>query len=390
MTVQTNVKVPQIRFKGFTGAWVDKKLGDIGQTQSGIGFPDAEQGGKTGVPFFKVSDMTRVGNDREMLTSNNYVSNSQLMRKKWTPISNVPAVIFAKVGAAIMLNRKRMVRSPFLIDNNLMSYLFDSTWDINFGQTLFDTINLPFYSQVGALPSYNGSDIESIVIHRPDEVEEQQKIGEYFRKLDCLIGLHQRKHEKLVTLKKSMLQKMIPQGGATAPEMRFKGFNEPWVKIKLGDILLSHSYRPYLSDLISTGGFDVIQQGDRPIAGYASGTPFEEFEDVILFGDHTLSLFRPERPFLVSSDGVKILGNRLGLFRDYFYSLLLACMPASEGYKRHLAILKEIEISVSLNKKEQEKFGTYFRMLDNLISKQASQLQKLKQIKTACLEMMFV
>lgn len=209
MFPQPGAKTPKIRFKGFSGAWVEKKLGDVGQTQSGIGFPDAEQGGKTGIPFFKISDMSLVGNEQEMLTSNNYVSDAQLKRKKWTPIGDVPAVIFAKVGAAIMLNRKRMVRRPFLIDNNTMAYIFDSTWETNFGRTLFDTINLPIYAQVGALPSYNGSDIESIVIHRPKNREEQQKIGTYFHTLDKLISKHATQLQKLQQIKFAFLQKMF-------------------------------------------------------------------------------------------------------------------------------------------------------------------------------------
>lgn len=209
MFPQPGTTTPEIRFKGFSGEWVEDKLGDIGQTQSGLGFPDAEQGGKAGTPFFKVSDMSRLGNEQEMISCNNYVSDAQLKRKKWTPISNVPAVIFAKVGAAIMLNRKRMVRSPFLIDNNTMAYLFDATWDTGFGRTLFDTLNLPFYAQVGALPSYNGSDIESIPVHRPVNREEQQKIGTYFCTLDSLISKHTTQLKKLQQIKSACMEKMF-------------------------------------------------------------------------------------------------------------------------------------------------------------------------------------
>ena len=200
---------PEIRFKGFFGAWVQKKLGDLGRTQSGIGFPESQQGGKVGTPFFKISDMSLSGNEAEMLTSNNYVSEEQVRQRRWTPISDVPAVIFAKVGAAIMLNRKRMVRSPFLIDNNAMAYIFDSSWDTNFGKTLFDTINLPSYAQVGALPSYNGSDIESIVILRPEDKIEQQKIGAHFRALDSLTSQHATQLHKLQQIKSACLEKMF-------------------------------------------------------------------------------------------------------------------------------------------------------------------------------------
>ena len=186
--------VPEVRFEGFTDAWEKRKLGDIGSCQSGIGFPDAEQGGTEGIPFFKVSDMNLNGNEYELVYSNNYVTQEQIERKKWKPITEVPAIFFAKVGAAVMLNRKRLVNTPFLLDNNTMAYKFGNDWDTNFGRTLFDTINLASLVQVGALPSYNANDVESIEIALPT-IEEQKKIGEYFANLDHLITLHQRKYK---------------------------------------------------------------------------------------------------------------------------------------------------------------------------------------------------
>ena len=186
--------VPEVRFEGFTDAWEKRKLGDIGSCQSGIGFPDAEQGGTEGIPFFKVSDMNLNGNEYELVYSNNYVTQEQIERKKWKPITEVPAIFFAKVGAAVMLNRKRLVNTPFLLDNNTMAYKFGNDWDTNFGRTLFDTINLASLVQVGALPSYNANDVESIEIALPT-IEEQKKIGAYFSNLDHLITLHQRKYK---------------------------------------------------------------------------------------------------------------------------------------------------------------------------------------------------
>ena len=201
-------KIPLIRFKGYTEDWEQRKLGELGSCQSGIGFPDSEQSGKEGIPFFKVSDMNINGNEYELKYSNNYVTDEQIKRRKWKPITDVPAMFFAKVGAAVMLNRKRLINIPFLLDNNTMAYKFGDGWDTNFGRALFDTINLASLVQVGALPSYNASDVEDIEISMPS-LYEQQKIGSYFQSLDNLITLHQRKVEKLKNIKKSMLQKMF-------------------------------------------------------------------------------------------------------------------------------------------------------------------------------------
>ncbi len=201
--------VPEVRFPGFTDAWEQRKLGEIGQCQSGVGFPDAEQGGTTGIPFFKVSDMNNPGNETEMVNANNYVTEEQIARKKWKPITEVPAMFFAKVGAAVLLNRKRLVSFPFLLDNNTMAYKFSSKWDARFGKAVFETIYLPGLAQTGALPSYNARDVENISIFIPATKEEQVRIGGFFKTIDDTITLHQRKVEALQKLKKSLLQQMF-------------------------------------------------------------------------------------------------------------------------------------------------------------------------------------
>ena len=203
-----NSKQPNLRFKKFKGDWEQRKLGTVGKTQSGIGFPNKEQGGQKGVPFFKVSDMNNNGNEFEMTTSNNYVTEQQINRKKWKTITKVPAVIFAKVGAALMLNRKRLVTVPFLIDNNTMAYMFSKNWDPYFGKVLFDTLNLPKYAQTGALPSFNGSDIENIKVMFPNQVE-QQIIGCFFESINGLITHQQNRLTQLTALKKYLLQKLF-------------------------------------------------------------------------------------------------------------------------------------------------------------------------------------
>lgn len=173
-------------------SWEQRKLGEVGKARSGVGFPDIEQGGTSGTPFFKVSDMNNDGNENEMNVANNYVTDAQIVARRWSPIEEVPAIFFAKVGAAVMLNRKRLCRFPFLLDNNTMAYSLDKNlWDADFAKALFETVDLTSLVQVGALPSYNAGDVEAMEIMLP-EVSEQRQIGAYFRQLDSLITLHQR------------------------------------------------------------------------------------------------------------------------------------------------------------------------------------------------------
>ena len=185
--------ISTVNKKRITSSWEQRKLGDIGKARSGVGFPDADQGGLTGVPFFKVSDMNSDGNENEMTVANNYVTAEQIADHRWSPITELPAIFFAKVGAAVMLNRKRLCRFPFLLDNNTMAYSLSPTkWDADFAKALFGTVDLTSLVQVGALPSYNAGDVESMEIYLPSLLEQEQ-IGAYFKHLDNLITLHQRK-----------------------------------------------------------------------------------------------------------------------------------------------------------------------------------------------------
>ncbi|MFM0620532.1 restriction endonuclease subunit S [Streptococcus suis] len=200
---------PELRFPEFTDAWKQRKLGEVGYAKSGVGFPEKEQGGTTGIPFFKVSDMNTNGNENELVVANNYVTDEQISKRKWRVITEVPAIFFAKVGAAVMLNRKRLIRHPFLLDNNTMAYVFNHIqWETNFGKILFETIDLTQLTQVGALPSYNSSDVENINISLPT-LPEQEAIGSFFSDLDQLITLHQRQLDHLKLLKKALLQQMF-------------------------------------------------------------------------------------------------------------------------------------------------------------------------------------
>lgn len=174
-------------------SWEQRKLGELGFAQSGIGFPDTEQGGTEGTPFFKVSDMNMPGNEHELVASNNYVTPEQIARMGWHPINQVPAIFFAKVGAAVMLNRKRLVNKPFLLDNNTMAFSMDSSLlNTQFGQSLFERLDLTSLIQVGALPSYNSSDVESITVSLPSTMDEQRRIGQCLCNINDFITLHQR------------------------------------------------------------------------------------------------------------------------------------------------------------------------------------------------------
>ena len=220
-------QVPQLRFPEFNGDLEEKKLDDVGSFKSGTGFTEAEQGGKSGVPFFKVSDMNLEGNQKVMVSANNYVNDEQIARLNYKPI-NKKSVIFAKVGAAVFLERKRIADS-FLIDNNMMA--FTPTEDIDFIRQWFDTVRLSKYAQVGALPSYNASDLKTIKINLPS-LPEQTKIANFLAAVDTKIEQLSKKQALLGEYKKGLMQQIFSQA------IRFKaddGSEFPdWEEKKLG------------------------------------------------------------------------------------------------------------------------------------------------------------
>ena len=169
-------KRPKLRFPGFDEPWKPIHLSDVGEASSGFGFPDAYQGENTlEIPFFKVSDMNLPQNVRVMQQANNYVSQATVKELRVRPFFE-DAIVFAKVGAAISHERKRIAHSPFLIDNNMMAFTPKQKEDLEFIYHLFQRIKLSKYSQIGALPSYNASDILDIRTFYPTSKSERNKI----------------------------------------------------------------------------------------------------------------------------------------------------------------------------------------------------------------------
>lgn len=156
-----------------------------------------------------------------------------------------------------------------------------------------------------------------------------------------------------------------------------------WEQRELGKITTSAPFKPYLKETEPNGKYEVIQQGDNPIAGYANGNPFEDYEKITLFGDHTLSLYKAKSPFFVASDGLKILYSQ-NMYGDYYYYLLERYKPESEGYKRHFSILKECECFYSSNKEEQRQIGAYFKNLDKVITLHQREPPKEEIINERC------
>lgn len=173
------------------------------------------------------------------------------------------------------------------------------------------------------------------------------------------------------------------------PAIRFAGFTGEWEQDKFGNLIQSLPYKPFIRSSEIDGTYAIIQQGNEPIVGYADGTPCEDYRDVIIFGDHTLSLYKPRAPFFVSTDGVRIIKSKTNQDAFFMLYLLEKNMPKSEGYKRYFAILCNQMCSSSSNLKEQQRLGLFFRDLDTLITLHRRKCELLETLKKSMLEKLF-
>lgn len=427
MVTVTKHNTPALRFDGFDGEWDAPSLGDLGVPVSGVGFPHSEQGGEAGTPFFKVSDMGGSANGRELLLAANYVSAEQIKKRGWQVV-NGPAVVFAKVGAAVLLDRKRLVREQFLADNNLMAFVLSQiALTPDFALSLFGTLSLSSLVQVGALPSINGSQVKAMKVSIPSSLEEQRAIGELFSDLDALIEQHRAKHANLQQTKTALMQRMFPRDGADEPELRPGGFSGAWenqpfsdlvayrghnslsradltkvptsaMNIHYGDILVkygsvvdvSQTDIPFVRDVerLANLSRQSLSDGDILFADAAEDSTVGKCVEVqgisgnlVLAGLHTISA-RPVRRFAPG-----FLGHALNA--PSFHNQLLSKMQGTKVSSISISTLAETVFSFP-TLEEQRAIGEVFSNLDALIAAEANYITQLTQAKTALLQRMFV
>lgn len=426
MTEQTASKVPQIRFNGFEGDWEEKKLGESTANVANNTLSRANLNYRSGlarnvhygdilVRFGEVLDVQSdavpfVSDDavvKKLMSSN--LENGDIvladaaedeMVGKCTEIQNVGDQIVL-AGLHTIPLRPLVHFAPFYLGYYLNSDRYHDQL-------------LPIMQGTKVL-SISKTAIKQTAISFPADEAEQTQIGEYFRELDSLIELHQRKHDKLVTLKKAMLQKMFPQPGATTPEIRFKGFSGEWVEKKLGEeaTFLKGKGLPK-SSLVPNGAEPCIHYGEL-FTRYP-----EIIGEIISRTNSSLGAFRSNandvlmptsdvtprglaKASCLTVDGVILGGDILvirsdvkricGSFLSYVIrreeGQVLQFVTGSTVFHLYGSSMKNFIFSMPLVS-EQTAIAAYFHTLDKLISQHATQLQKLQQIKFACLEKMFV
>ena len=268
---------------------------------------------------------------------------------------------------------------------------------------------LPLMQGIKVL-SLSRTNVQKTMVCYPKSKAEQQLIADCFRNLDNLITLHQRKYDKLTNVKKSMLEKMFPKNGSNVPEIRFKGFSDAWEQRKLNEVVNVYDgvhqtpdYKDsgvmflsvenistlksekYISELAFQRDYKVYpQKGDILMTRIGDvGTPnvVETTEKVAFYV--SLALLKPTKInsyFLCNSIQSPLFQKGL---KD---RTLVTAIPQ----KINKDEIGKVNIILPTSSQEQQLIGEYFRNLDNLITLHQRELEKLKNLKKACLEKMFV
>ena len=400
---------PAIRFKGFSDAWEQRKLGDVvkeitrndPESEAPIMMITANNG------FIEQSERYAFNNAGESLKK-------YILLKKGELAYNHGASKLRPYGSCFALTTAENARIPFVYhcfsaENQNAEFMSIELNGAEIENQLRKIVSSG--ARMDGLLNISFDEYTSVSVILPG-TEEQDRIADFFRHLDNLITLHQRKFEKLTNVKKSMLEKMFPQNGSSYPEFRFKGFTDPWEQRKVGDLLIERNQQAPMSDEYPLMAF-IANEGVAPKG--------ERYDRSALVTDTVNKLYKKTEKgdFIYSSNNLEtgsiglnkygkacispvysifeptgiadsdFLGRRL-VRKDFINAMVKWRQGVIYGQWRiHESDFLKIKITVP-SVEEQRKIGTYLDQLDHLITLHQRELEKLQNIKKSMLEKMFV
>ena len=413
--MQDNEKKPALRFKGFTDPWEQRKLGDISEIKTGpFGSTlHADDYVSDGIPIittehFKTGSLPIDKCGLPQVSENDFSRLSAY-------ILNAGDIVFSRVGSVDINALITPFQSTWLFSGRVLRVRPQNKNSSQFLHTLLETEDVKNDIRTRAvgqtMPSINTEILKTTPLRLPESTLEQEQLGKYFLNLDTLITRHQRKYEKLVNIKKSMLDKMFPQNGASVPEIRFKSFTDPWEQRKFSDITFPAGEKNRdnlpLESYSITNEHGFIPQDEKFENG---GTMREADKRMYYIVSPNSFAYNPAR-INVGSIGYQntgkdvIVSSLYEVFKtsDDVDDRLLWHWFKSPDFQKLIFQLQEGGVrlyfyydklcmgTVSLpSLEEQRKIGQFFDSLDTLITLHQRKLEKLQNIKKSCLEKMFV
>ena len=400
-------KKPAIRFAGFTDAWEQRKLGDITSLIT-KGTTPLDKSNLGNVNFIKIESIDESSGEITITQKITYEEHEGYLRRSQLKESDI---LFSIAGT---LGRVASVKSNILPanTNQALAIIRLKNDELQYIKTYLKGKVVSDYIKknptIGAQPNLSLAQVGSLKIALPI-FDEQKKIGIYFENLDNLITLHQRKYDKLVNVKKAMLEKMFPKDGADVPEIRFKGFTEAWEQRKLGEIYEVNNERNAgqysIEKTLSIATMTFNEQGNGADVSSLSKYKVLRVGD-LAFEGHTNKEFRYGR-FVLNNLENGIMSPRFTTLRpiikqdfnfwEYYIHSERVMRSKLVNATKSGTMMNEL-VPVDLFRQlillpkmpEQTKIGGYFKHLDNLITLHQRKLEKLKNLKKACLEKMFV
>lgn len=400
---------PAIRFKGFSDAWEQRKLGELvdrvvrknTNNESTLPLTISAQYGL-------VDQITYFNNRVASRDVSNYylVLNGEFAYNKSTsdgyPFGAVKRLDLYEKGVLSTLYIVFSPKKEQQVDSDFLTVFFDTDrWHKGVAERAAEG------ARNHGLLNISAEDFFDIDLSVPKDVAEQKQIGAFIRQLDNLITLHQRKFEKLTNVKKSMLEKMFPQNGCSYPEIRFKGFTDAWEQRKLGELALFNPKDELPQtfeyvDLESVVGTEMLSHRTE----VKSSAP-SRAQRLAHTGDLFYQTVRPYQKnnyLFEKPDNNYVFSTGYAQMRPYVDGYFLLSLVQSERFVKvvldnctgtsYPAInandLAEIEVAAPSDESEAQKIGTIFRSIDNLITLHQRELEKLQNIKKSMLEKMFV
>ena len=389
---------PQVRFKGFTDPWEQRKLGDMGTTFTGLSGKTKEDFGHGEAKFVTymnvftnpVSDPDRT-EAVEIDKSQNSVQYGDVF---FTTSSETPEEV--GMSSVWLKNTENTYLNSFCfgyrpsteIDPYYMAYMLRS-----------DIVREKIIYLAQGISRYNISKNGVMQIEVPlPELREQKLLGKYFSDLDNLITLHQRKYDKLLKVKKSMLEKMFPRNGSNVPEIRFAGFTDPWEQRKVFEVAdrFDNLRIPVAANLRIPGSTPYY--GANGIQDYVEGFTHDgEFVLVAEDGANDLKNYpvRCVNGRIWVNNHAHVLQSKPEMADNKFlaYSIsqtdIEALLVGGGRAKLNAEVMMNMDLCLP-SVKEQVAIGSYLSKLDSLITLHQRKLEKLQNIKKSMLEKMFV
>lgn len=400
------MKEPKIRFKGFSGEWKRSTLGDLALFSKGSGYSKSDIC-KEGTPVILYGRM--------------YTKYQSVFDEIDTFVNPKDNSVVSKGGEVIIpgsgespedISLAAMVKNEGVIlggDLNILKFnqkVNDPAF-MSMAITYSPTrAELSSYSQGKTVVHLRNSEIAKGTIRYPN-ISEQKTIVNYVLSLDAQISASTSRLASLKQMKAASLQAMFPQEGETVPKVRFKGFDGEWKAVKLGEIFSERNESNINGEMLSVtmhngiikasengrfdnsnsdkSGYKVVMVGDiaynsmRMWQGASGYSPYE-------------GIVSPAYTVIIPQEGIH------SPFFAYLFkneSIIKTFRLHSQGLTSDTWNLKfpafsKIEVLFPMNIDEQKQIASFFTSLDRQIALHAQRLEKLKQIKAACLDKMFV